>query len=1511
MLSIFFRNPRLLILTLATIALAGVSAYQVLPRQEDPRLTKRAMFILTEYPGAGAEQVESLVTEKIEEELEEIEEIFLIKSSSRTGISVIAVEVSEYISPEETRKALSKIRDKAGDAEAKLPEGALSPVINETDTEVDAYTIIVSLVWNGEVRSAGPVVDPEASGIPYAVLRRHADTLAARLRSMNGTKQVALFGAPSEEVVAEVDAAALVQLGLSAPEVARLVASQDSKVPAGQLRGSSAELLVEVEGKFDTLERIGRTPVAAGDDGQLLLLRDIATLRKMAADPPAEIASISGRPGVVVAVRMEPGLRIDRWASEIRAALDDYAALLPRGVELRTIFDQSGYVEERIGSLQTNLLIGMGLVMAVILFTMGWRSALLIGSALPLVSLAVLWLLQALGVPLHQMSITGLVIALGLLIDNAIVIVDEVTWRLRQGGPPLKAVQGSINHLAIPLASSTFTTVLAFMPIVMVPGGAGEFIGPIAVSVILAVISSLAISLTIIPAITARVKPGESSERRDAWWRNGIQNERARKLYGQSLAWLFAKPGRGVALAAALPLAGFLTFSQLDEQFFPPSDRDQFQVQLRLPQQTSLDRTRQAASEARETMLAHPNVTEVHWFAGSNAPKFYYNMLGGDDGSAFYAQALVQLRGRENYFETIREIQDTLDRRFPEAQFIARQLEQGPPFDAPIEVHVQGPDLERLREIGDRLRAELASVPEVVHTRATLADGRPKLWLETDDEEVRLAGLDKVTIAGQMQGMFEGVLAGSLIEGTEELPVRIRVARGSRGNFSTLASLDVLLPTAEGAEPEAAPLDSLGRLQLVPELSNIPHRNGLRTNTVQGFLTAGTLPSVVLEQFEDRLADITLPPGYAWELGGEASERNSAVSQLMASVGVLVLLAISAVVLTFNSFRMALIILSVGGLAVGSGLTVLWLFNYPFGFVAIMGIMGLIGISINDSIVVLAQLRERKPQSPRAAGEVVIRSSRHVFSTTLTTIAGFTPLLLGGGGLWPPLVVAISGGVVGGTLLALVFVPSVYLLVSQEQRVRRPALREVAPVAAAAGLVLLLALAASGAQGDGAAESEPGRLESGGLALHQSAGNAPATEDTGDSQRRRLTLRDAVELAMKLNPGIQIANLRVLESQGVYGQVRAGYLPQVSIQSGMSSQTANLGSAGLQFPGIPRRIGPYESFDARPVFEQTILDLALVRRMEAARHRIRQAQWDAASLREATILAVVQLYLATLEADSRFKATEARLETARTLLEQSKDYLEAGTANRLDYSRAAVQFQRETAALAEAGQAVESNRFLLQQTIGVQVDGDLELTASFELDRYESPRADDAIRRAMATRPEVEALDAKFEAAEKDLAAVKLQRAPRLGFRADYGISAESLTRGVSTWSYGARLEMPLITGGRIGAEVAENALWLRQVDQERQELRLRIQSEVRTALVKLNAAWTSAHAATKAASAAREALDLAQARFGAGLTNNLDVVQAQESRAEAENFAFESLFRYHLARANLARAMGDVTSFL
>ncbi len=1051
MATLFLRNPRLTLLTMGLIVVAGLSSYIILPRMEDPLLTERAAFILTSLPGADAEQVESLVTEPIEDELREIAEIKELRSSSRSSLSTITVELHDDVYADAAPNVWSRIRDKIADAESSLPANASKPRFERI--EVTAYTRLIALVWDAP---EGSLLDEAASNQQMqAILRRQAEDLRELLLAVPGTKDVDVFGDPKEEILVEVKPDRLAALGLSVLDLSRSIQSSDSKFSAGQLRGLENDLLIEVSGELDSLDRVLAVPVRTASDGQVVLLGDIAKATRGVAEPPSELAIIDGKPGIVLACLVRPSQRIDHWNELSETVTKDFAARLSRGIGLVDVFSQDGYVSDRLSSLMNNLLIGAISVMAVILWMMGWRSAIIVGLALPLSALMVFAGMRFMSIPIHQMSVTGLIIALGLLIDNAIVVVDEVNQRLRSGESALNAVGKTIRLLAVPLFGSTFTTALAFAPIAVMPGPAGEFVGSIAVNVIVAIFSSLLLALTVVPALTGFL--GQASLNHEGnnmhaenslvssepsirvWYRDGWHNDRLLLWYSGFLQFVVQRPWVGVVIGVALPIAGFVQFRMLPEQFFPPADRDQIAVEVELSSQASLQETLQQTGQIRDQLLSQSDVLDVTWWIGRSAPSFYYNQIPSRRGMSQYAQALVKLDSAENLPERINAMQRQLDGSFPEARVLVRQLEQGPPFEAPIEVKVFGPSTEQLRLISDQISGVLATIPEVTHVRAEASESQPRLTLQLDEEETRLAGMTHQSVAVQMYGALEGAVGGTILEGTEELPVRVRVAGSSRESVDQIESLDVISDggvTSRGMINRGysgIPLTALGSITLMPEQATIMRENRRRMTEVQAFLQAGVLPSPALKDFRERFraSGIELPPGYELRYGGEAAQRDDAVGNLMASVGVLAMMMVATLVLSFRSFRLASLIGVVAFLAVGLGVGALWAFGHPFGFMAIIGTMGLVGVAINDSIVVLAAIQEDDRAANgdvEAIREVVVRASRHVIATSLTTIAGFLPLILAGGGFWPPMAVTIAGGVGGATILALVFVPACYLL---------------------------------------------------------------------------------------------------------------------------------------------------------------------------------------------------------------------------------------------------------------------------------------------------------------------------------------------------------------------------------------------------------------------------------------------------------------------------------------------------
>ena len=1033
-------RPRMLILIVLLVAVAGVSSLMVLPRMEDPVMVQRAGIVTTRLPGADAGRVEALVTEKIEDELRQVEEIKEIRSQSRPGVSTISIELLDSI--DQTDEVWAKVRGKIDDALPELPSQATRPEFDEI--EIRGFARIVSVVW-----LAGDEPD-------YGVLRRTAKRLQDRLESVPGTESVSRFGDPGEEVLVRVDPMRVAAIGLTTGDVARQLASLDVKQAAGTIRGSDTDLAVELGNQFRRLDDVAAADIV-GADGRFVGLDRVAEVTLATPEPLPRKARHEDLPAISLGALIRIDVRIDRWSAEAARVIDAFEAELPGGLAIRHVMDQNAYVSDRLAGLTGNLAAGATAVCVVVLLMMGWRSALVVAAALPLTVLTVLFAMRVLGTPIHQMSVTGLIIALGLLIDNAIVVTDEIRGELVAGKRPGPAVGHVTRRLAIPLLGSTLTTAFAFAPIALMPGPAGEFVGSIANGVILAIAASLVFSLTVISTLAALFIRVD----RHGLFRQGVSSARLERVYRGALTTLYRHPGAAIGLAIVPPLVGFAFAPTLPEQFFPPADRDQFHIEVELAPGSSLAST-SAVARKIDAIADDEGIAQVDWYFGESAPTFYYNQVANRRGEPNYAQAIVRSGDATGLRETIRRLQNRIDVEVSGARVLVRQLEQGPPFDAPVEVRLFGPDLEVLRSLGDQVRGNLAEVADVTHTRGPLGETLPKQAIDVDVQSASLAGLTPAEIADQVQMSLDGRIGGSLLQETEELPVRVRVDDVSRSRVTGLREIELIAPSMPGnvrdsvvpGDPElvnTVPLRAVARFRLNPEVGVIVRLNRQRMNEIGAFVTAGTLPSIVLERFEKRLAasDFELPAGYRMTYGGEASKRDDAVGNLMASVGVLLAMMVGTLVLSLGSFRLAGMIGAVAFFSVGLGLLAILVGGYPFGFMAIIGTMGLIGVAINDSIVVISSIRDRhadaartgQPEwNPETLAETVSRCTRHIVATTLTTAAGFTPLILGGGDFWPPLAVAIAGGVLGATLLALVFAPACYQLL-----IRRPVGRASTP----------------------------------------------------------------------------------------------------------------------------------------------------------------------------------------------------------------------------------------------------------------------------------------------------------------------------------------------------------------------------------------------------------------------------------------------------------------------------------
>ncbi len=1526
--NLFYRNGHLLALVILVIVLAGVSALNSLPRIEDPRITTRNALILTSFPGASAERVEALVTKKLEEELREVEEIKDIDSTSRANVSVIGVELLDRIDASNNEQAFSRVRDKLADAEADLPPGAGKPVFDD-QRGASAFSLVVALGTRTN----------DSNGL--GMLSRLAEELADRFRNLPGAERVRVYGDTGEEITITLDRGELAAQGLSSAAVAALVAAADPKSAAGALRGNDRDLFLEVGGELDSVARIRNLVIRQGEPGRALRLGDIASVERHWRLPPESYGYVNGERVVFVAAAASANVRVDRWQAQAEQVLAAFEQGLDDGIRVETVFRQSDYTNQRLMSLGGNLLLGALVVMLVVLFGLGWRAALIVGAALPLSAFATLFGLTFFGQQIHQMTIFGMIIAIGLLIDNAIVVTDEIQRRRKAGASGKEAVGRAVSHLFAPLLASTVTTILGFMPVFLLPGNVGDFVGPIAIAVVLALAASFVISMTVIAALSGRFIPGggnpdstgsnsadsesirldsaesdaadrDSSQR--GWWHQGIQLPTFNRFCHSLLTHALNRPLAAIAAAFVLPVAGFIAAGTLSLQFFPPAERDQFEIELRLPDEASLQRTRVTAMAIERVVTGFDGVEQISWLVGGSHPQFYYNRIMDEDGNAAYAHAMVQVDSAERAAELVPVLQDVVDRQFPEAQVIVAPFAQGPPVDAPVGFRIAGPSLSVLDERGAELRRIMHEVPGISHTRTSISS-RAKLTYRADQQHSELTGLSLDAIAEQLQGNLEGFTGGSVREDLEELPVRIRYDNQVRETLADIASM----PLLAGGGAGWVPADALGPMRLEPESASITRRNGERVNVIHAWVQPGVLPIEAAAEVLARLDDegFTLPPGYSLQMEGDSDAQRDAVGALTTYLPVLIMLMVTALVLSFRSAGAAAVIGLVALLSAGLGMLSLWLSGYNLGFNPLIGSAGLIGVAINGAIVVLAALRA----DPAAADgdtdaivRITMREARHVLATTATTIGGFLPLLVFvGGNFWPPLAVVIAGGVGFSVVLSLLFTPAVFKLMSTRRKAvaRMPARAGFASLLAAVGLGGCAVgpdyvapdpapdsawheIEAAGQIGEGVGEGVSEGISNGaakaiGTATDKESDNASGPPRGWWRAFDDPLIESYVEAALDSNHDVAIAAARLDEARALRRQARSLLLPGIDAQTGytdfrLSEESPTLAAGG---PAASRSDSLYEAgFDA--AWELDVFG-GNRRRVEASSARLDATAAELDAVRLSIIAEVVRTVAELRGAQTRLRVATDNRALQRETLTLVEGRVASGLSPELDVLTASAQLATTRSTVPQLEAAIRTAAYRLATLTGRDiVDVATEVATPGPIPSQAGTVTAGLRSDVLRRRPDVQAAERALAAATADIGVAVADLFPRLQLSGQYGWQALAVdgigdSRTENSALVGI-LRLPLYSGGRRKAEIeAARARHRVSIAAYEQTVLLALE-ESEGALARYARAAASRRHLDTAARASAEAAVIARRLYESGLTDFLSVLDADRRRLEAED---------------------------
>jgi len=1009
MASLFYRQPRLLAVAVLLIIAAGLNAFFAIPRLEDPILRRRVGIVTTPFPGATVEQVDLLVSRPLSTAVDQLTETETIEATSRAHASTLMVELSESVN--DVEPAWSLVREQLRQARDDLPASCGDPTLEVLPIKACAAIVAIHT--------------PNGEGLDPLTAAPFVTELQDRLRRLAGTESVEVFGGITPTIEVQLPVEQLIGTGLTLNAIAEQIeqATATSQSDAFKLDEGSRSLTFPAA--VDTPTSLSELQIQLPSGGTVPLA-DLAVIKRTVGRNRSDVALMDQTSAIVLAINVEDGQRLDVWHPRFESLLTNFNKQLPETLVAETLFAQQPFVQSRLLYLTQNFLFAAIAVLAVTWVMMGGRSSVIVAAALPLSVLLSLFGLWILRIPIQQISVTGLVIALGLLIDNAIVVVEEFRRRSTDGETITNAMEGTIRHLGLPLFASTLTTTVAFLPIAMLPGPSGEFVSSMAISVILAINASLLVSLTLVPAGIAiwMNRSPQPVERSD-----GIQSHRLSRLFRTTVAQAYNRPLRALICVVPITVAGYMLLPELPKQFFPPSDRDQLVIEFELSADTPLEQTAAFAAQINKELAVFDEISEVAWFIGRSAPTFYYNVIPSRRQTPYYAQGWIDVATGVDPVAFSVALQKQLDASFQSARTLVRPLGQGPPVEAPIEIQLQGPEWSTLQQLSERLRLICSRVPGIIHTAAPLEKTISTINFKIDGPAAERLNTTPADIVNQLNALAHGVDAGAIIENVSTVPVRVVLSETERLDLQQLLEIPLLGNSIDTGSP--VPVSQLVQAERTSAPEAFTRDNGLKSTSVKCYVAADKLAADVQKDLEERLLreGFQLPNGYSASFAGENTARSGAINDLMTHMVWLAGIAAATLLMAFRSFRLVLIIAAVAAIAFSICPLVLAATGLPLGFMAILGGMGLMGIAVNDAIVVVAALQASRADRDSRINAVV-GCTRHVLSTTFTTIAGFLPLILYGGAFWQPLAITISCGIAVATLLSLYVVPSAYALLN-------------------------------------------------------------------------------------------------------------------------------------------------------------------------------------------------------------------------------------------------------------------------------------------------------------------------------------------------------------------------------------------------------------------------------------------------------------------------------------------------
>src|SRR3954471_7773228 len=998
-------HPTLILFLMIMLGAAGFFSYQRLGRAEDPFFTVKVVNVSAIWPGATAQEMQTQVADPIEKKLQELPFFEKVQTYSKPSFTAMQVTFKDSTPPKDVPYLFYMLRKKLADVQGQLPAGLLGPTVNDEFSDVDFILYMMT-----------------GDGADYAQLKKAAEGMRQRLLKVTGVTKVNLYGTQEERIFVEFSHAKLATLGITPQALFDSLAKQNNVTPAGTVETSSQRVPLRVTGALDGAKAVAESPVES--NGRVFRLGDIATVTHGFVDPPTFVARQEGKPALGIGVVTAKGANILDLGKEVEKATNDFMKAVPQGIEVEQIADQPKVVERAVGEFVHSFIEALAIVLFVSFVALGWRTGIVVAMSVPLVLAIVFIVMNAMSIDLHRITLGALIIALGLLVDDAIIAVEMMVVKMEQGWDRVRAASFAWESTAFPMLTGTLVTAAGFLPVGFANSAVGEYAGGIFWIVAIALVASWFVAVIFTPYIGVKLLPNiVVHHNHDP---HAIYETRIYRGLRAVVQWCVNHRIKVVVATVGVFVASIVGFGNVQQQFFPLSERPELFLQLRLPEGTAFNVTEKAVKKAEALLKGDDDLSTYTAYVGQGSPRFWLGLNPQLPNEAF-AEIVILSKDVEARERVKAKIEHAVaNGAINEARVRVDRFNFGPPVGFPVQFRVIGPDAAKVREIAYQVRDVMRQNPNVRDPQLDWNEQSPYLKLVVDQDRARALGLTPQDVSQALAMLISGVQVTTIRDGIEKVGVVARAVPSERLDLAHVGDL-----TVTSRNGVAVPLQQIAKIEYAHEEPILWRRNRDMAITVRADVADGVQAPDVTNQISPKLQEIrdSLEPAYRIEAGGAFEESAKGNASIFVLFPLMVLVMLTLLMIQLQSFSRLLLVFLTAPLGIVGASLGLNVANQPFGFVALLGLIALAGMIMRNAVILVDQIEADVSQGltrKEAIVEATVRRARPVVLTALAAILAMIPLSRSA--FWGPMAITIMGGLFVSTFLTLLYLPGLYAL---------------------------------------------------------------------------------------------------------------------------------------------------------------------------------------------------------------------------------------------------------------------------------------------------------------------------------------------------------------------------------------------------------------------------------------------------------------------------------------------------